>query len=321
VTAHLRRLWGLNHILADTGEKNRADHRHHALDALVVACAHPGVTQMLSRFWQMKDDPRAAGLEKPMLAPPWASIRQDAQTSADQIIVSHKVRKKVSGGLHKETVYGDTGETEIKGKTAYSLFVRRKKVEVLTKGEYEDIRDPHIARILQQWLADRGGDPKKINWSSYPRVSETGPEIRSVRILIKQQKALMAPVSTGYADLGSNHHIAIYRRPDGKAEFEVVSLFEASRRLAKREPIVRRERPGCSFVMSLAAGDMLEIPSGDKAGIWTVTGAWSSGQLVIEKANDAAHGSVTRPMPNSILKEHCRKISVDPIGRVRPAND
>jgi CRISPR-associated endonuclease Csn1 len=58
VTAHLRKLWGLNHILGDTGEKNRADHRHHAIDALTIACTHPGVTNHLSRYWQIKDDPR-----------------------------------------------------------------------------------------------------------------------------------------------------------------------------------------------------------------------------------------------------------------------
>ena len=42
VTGHLRRLWRLNNILADDGEKTRADHRHHAIDALTVACCHRG---------------------------------------------------------------------------------------------------------------------------------------------------------------------------------------------------------------------------------------------------------------------------------------
>ena len=41
VTAQLRKLWGLNNILSDDGKKTRADHRHHAVDALTVACTHP----------------------------------------------------------------------------------------------------------------------------------------------------------------------------------------------------------------------------------------------------------------------------------------
>ena len=321
VTAHLRRLWGLNHILGDTGEKNRGDHRHHAIDALVVACTHQGVTQALSRYWQLRDDPRGAGSEKPILTPPWPTIRHDAERHSDEIIVSHRVRKKVSGPMHKDTVYGDTGEDVVTKSGEYRLFVRRKPVEALSASEYGDIRDPSIREILQAWLAEQGGDPKKISWTRYPKVSEDGPEIRRVRILTKQQINLMAPVSTGYADLGSNHHIAIFRTEAGKVEFEVVSLFEASRRLARRQPVVAREREGCTFVISLASGDSLCFPQGPKAGFWTVTGTWGNGQIVIERTNDALHATTTRPAPGAILKEGGFKVSIDPIGRVRPAND
>jgi CRISPR-associated endonuclease Csn1 len=239
------------------------------------------------------------------------------------IVVSHKVRKKVSGPLHKETIYGDTGEDTQTKTGTYREFVRRKQVEVLTKGEYDDIRDPHIRKIMQDWLAENGGDPKKINWKSYPRVSPNGPEIKRVRILVRQQIKLMAPVSTGYADLGSNHHIAIYQRPDGKAEFEVVSLFEASRRLARREPIVRREREGARFVMSLAAGDHIEVPTGEKCGRWTVKKLSGNGQVYLKRHTDAtpAKENLWGPGPNAFVSEAFLKRSIDPIGRVKPAND
>jgi CRISPR-associated endonuclease Csn1 len=321
VTAYLRKHWEMNNILADTGEKNRADHRHHAIDALVVACAHGGMTEKLSRYWQLKDDVRAAGPEKPKLTPPWPTIRADADKAAQAIVVSHRVRKKVSGPFHKETVYGDTGEDVTTKSGVYREFVRRKKVEVLTKGEYDDIRDDHIRSVMKAWLEDKGGDPKKINWSNYPRVTEGGPKIKSVRLLIKQQIALMAPVSTGFADLGSNHHIAVYKRPDGKTEFEVVSLFEASRRLAKREPVVKRGRDGSTFVMSLAQGDCVQFDNKSKAGTFVVVGIWSSGQVVLKSGTDSTGETTIRPNPSSMLKDGAKKVSVDPIGRVRPAND
>lgn len=317
VTAHLRKLWGLNNLLGDSAEKNRGDHRHHAVDALTIACAGPSVTQRLSRYWQVKDDPRAAGAAAPHLSPPWASIRQDAERAVAEIVVSHRVRKKVSGPLHMDTVYGDTGDTG----GVYHYFVRRKKVEALTKGEYDNIRDPHVRQVMLDFLAAQGGDPKKIKWTAYPRVSQNGAEIKSVRLLVKQQLSLMTPVSTGYADLGSNHHVAIYQRPDGKVEFEVVSLFEASRRLAKREPVVRRMREGGKFIMSLSAGDTIEFAGGEMKGCWTVTGAWSNGQVVIQRSNDAIGDTTTRPNPTSLPKQGARKVSVDPIGRVRKAND
>jgi CRISPR-associated endonuclease Csn1 len=323
VTAHLRKYWELNHILGDTGEKNRADHRHHAIDALVVACAHPGITQKLSAYWQAKDDPRAAGPEKPKLSPPWPTIRADAARAADEVIVSHRVRKKVSGPLHKETIYGDTGlDVTTKAKT-YREFVRRKKVETLSLGEYEDIRDLHIRRVMKEWLRAKGGDPKKLNWSSYPRVTDNGPEIKSVRILVKQQISLMAQVSTGYADLGSNHHVAIYKRRNGKTEFEVVSLYEASKRKASRRPIVNRYREGCDFLMSLSQGDMIKFAKDKEVTIWRVQKIASKGQISLLHHNDASvkEFSLFEPMVGGIVTRDAVKVSLDPIGRVRPAND
>jgi len=107
ITAHLRRLWGLNSILDDHGRKTRDDHRHHAVDALTVACCHPGMTHRLSSYWQAKDYPNAL---RPHLPPPWPQIRNDAESAMADIVVSHRVRRKISGPLHKETVYGDTGK-------------------------------------------------------------------------------------------------------------------------------------------------------------------------------------------------------------------
>jgi len=318
VTGQLRRLWGLNHILSDDGEKTRADHRHHPVDALVVACTDPGITQRLSRYWQARDSGTA---QQPHFNPPWSTIRADAEKAVAEIVVSHRVRKKVSGPLHKDTIYGDTRKDVTTKTGTYRLFVTRKPVSSLSKGEIEGICDDRVREIVTQHVVERGGDPKKA-FPPYPTLGPDGPPIQRVRLTIRQQTSLMASVSTGYADLGSNHHIAIFRQPDDKADYEVVSLFEAARRLAKREPVVRRRHEnGAVFVMSLASGDTLEYPDGDKKGYWIVQGAWANGQIVIESANDAAHKTTTRPAPGALLRDNVRKISVDPVGRVRPAND
>ena len=48
ITATLRNEWGFNTILGTDGEKNRQDHRHHAIDAIVIGLASPQTVQMLS---------------------------------------------------------------------------------------------------------------------------------------------------------------------------------------------------------------------------------------------------------------------------------
>lgn len=318
VVAQLRRLWGLNNILSDDGEKTRADHRHHAIDALVVACIHPGMTNVLSRYWQAEDDPTA---KPPRLNPPWPSIRTEAERAVAAIVVSHRVRKKVSGPLHMDTVYGDTG-VDVKTKNGtYRLFVKRKPLPALSKSEIDDIVDDRVREVVKKHLESNGGDPKKA-FATFPSLTSKGPPIRKVRLAVKQQVHLMAPLATGYADLGANHHIAIFRRTDGKADFEVVSLFEVSRRLTMREPLIGRKRgDGAAFAMSLSPGDAVEFPNGDRRGIWIVQGVWASGQVVLERDSDAGHATTTRPNPATLLMQGVRKVAVDPIGRIRPAGD
>ena len=328
VTGHLRRLWHLNNILAEGGEKTRADHRHHAIDALTVACCHPGVTQKLSHYWQQKDDPRALPPDLPL---PWKTIRSDAERAVAAIVVSHRVRRKVSGRLHKETIYGDTGEEVAGGRgTTYRIFVRRKPVEELKNSESAnangnriiDIVDDGVRDIVQEWVNRHGGNPRAAFVAGYPKRGRKGPEIRKVRLRVKQQIELMTKASTGYADVSNNHHIAIYRRADGTVDHEVVSLLEASRRKARHDPVVRRERgDGAQFVMSLSPGDSLQLTRNGETKLNIVESVWSAGPVVLVDHNDAEGATVFRPGAKTIIASGGRKVSVDPIGRIRPAND
>ncbi len=331
VTAQLRRLWELNNILSDDGEKTRADHRHHAIDALVVACAHPGLTQKLSAYWQARDD---AAAPRPRLDPPWQTVRTDAARAVAQIVVSHRVRKKVSGPLHAEMPLGYTNQDVTKNGTTSGIFVKRMSVdklslETLKIGRVEDmsrrakfvVRDKAVRAALRAHLEATNKAPAKA-YPPYPRVSADGPEIRKVRVLTIQQKELMVPVANGFADPKNNHHIAIYRLPDGKVTFEVVTLFEASRRLAKREPIVKKEcADGGMRIMSLSAGDALLFEIGEKKGIWIVCGTWANGQIVLERNTDAAASTTWRPSPGAVIEAGGRKVALDPIGRIRTAGD
>ncbi len=332
VTAHLRRLWGLNNVLAEDGEKTRADHRHHAIDALVVACTHPGMTRKLSRYWQAEN--RQA--RKPRLDSPWTTIRAEAEKAVAGIVASHRVRRKVSGPLHREMVWGDSKKVEAgPDGTTYRYFVTRKKVEELSKREVDEIRDEDVREIVRNWVEERGGDPKKA-FPPYPPRGRKGPEIRKVRLLKKQQPRLVAHVGTGYADKNENHHMAIYRLPDKKVDFEVVSLFDAARRLSRGEDVVRRKRDdGARLIMSLAPGDFIEFRKGEKKGRWVVHGIASAGRPTLARVNDARPTTTKEahrlgmdgkrkdfePRFQGFMKRCPIKLSVDPIGRIRPAKD
>ena len=334
VTAQLRSHWGLDAILnpGNPSAKNRADHRHHAVDALAVALTSRAFVKRLSDFYG-----RGRRGENPRLPQPWESFWQDAKAKTDAVIVSHRVQRKVSGPLHAQTYYGDTGKEETKSGIAYRKFVFRKPLTAISNSEVRDIADPEIRRIVEEHAEGHGGDLKKaVAEAGYPVLAnkKTGEvrEIRKVRLLIKQQKKLMVPVwpkkeagaqPKTFADSGDNHHMAIFRSGEGQVHFETVTLFEAARRLKAREPVVRRvSENGGAFVMSLSPGDVLEFPGENGARSYRiVTSVWASGQVVLEEHIEAASKVWSRPNAVSILRMSARKVCVDPIGRVRPAHD
>lgn len=346
VTAQLRTHWGLDAILnhGDARKpKNRADHRHHAVDALAVALTSRAFVKRLSDFYAR--DKRG---ENPKLPQPWENFWQDANemtTGSDgagrpRIVVSHRVQRKVSGALHAQTYYGDTGEEETSSGITYRKFVFRKPVKDASP---EDIRDPEVKRIVrehaQKYGAKADGKPsikEAVARAGYPVLPDknTGEarEIRKVRIWKTQQQDLMVPVwpkqkmglePKTFADPADNHHMAIFRSENGEIEFETVSLYEAARRIKAREPVIRSKMEnGARFVMSLAPGDVLEFPGENGAKDYRVaTSVWAAGPIVLEDHTEAKSKVWSRPNPASLLKMGARKVKVDPIGRVRAAGD
>lgn len=105
MTAMLRAKFGLNDILGLQGEKNRNDHRHHAVDACVIGVTDQG---MLQRFAQASASARDRQLNKLVdnMPLPWATYREHAARAIDAIWVSHKPDHGYEGALMEETSYG-----------------------------------------------------------------------------------------------------------------------------------------------------------------------------------------------------------------------
>ena len=308
-TALMRRLWGLGGILDLNGVKTREDHRHHAIDALVIACIDPGIRQQLAEYWKAEEEHRSMVIPKP-----WSSIRLDAEKHKNSVIVSHKVQKKVSGALHEESVYGKTREVSEDGK--YTNFVRRKSISEVTGGERKNIRDESIRESVQQ-------SPLSKKVAEIQHVDGKNP-IKKVRIIKRLQPQLVRKVTTGYVETGANHHVALYRNESGEIEYDVVTLIEAAFRLRKKLPVIQRQRPRCTFLNSLSKSDSLSIESGEYQGIWIVNTIQENGQVRLTRHFDASGDRQKAWSPRVwklISKYQFKKISVDPIGRIRTAND
>lgn len=105
MTAMLRAKFGLNDILGLRGEKNRNDHRHHAVDACVIAVTDQG---LLQRFAQASASAREAQLDRLVetMPLPWATYREHVERAVHNIWVSHKPDHGYEGSMFKETAFG-----------------------------------------------------------------------------------------------------------------------------------------------------------------------------------------------------------------------
>ena len=140
LTAKLRHHWGMNGLATRSCDKDRTDHRHHAIDALVVACISRSTIQKLSIAAQRAEN---LGMSRIIdnLPPPFPGYQiQAVQKLADEMVISYKAdnskpfravrQNRTKGALHEETNYGLVGPSEKKG---YSIYATRVPLETIER--------------------------------------------------------------------------------------------------------------------------------------------------------------------------------------------
>jgi CRISPR-associated endonuclease Csn1 len=112
MTAMLRAKFGLNDVLGLNGEKNRNDHRHHAVDACVIAVTDQG---LLQRFAQASASAREQQLNRLVddMPLPWDSYRENVARAISNIWVSHKPDHGHEGAMHNDTAYSLLGDGRV----------------------------------------------------------------------------------------------------------------------------------------------------------------------------------------------------------------
>lgn len=342
MTAELRWHWGLETILSELpdspawqaqsklrdGEKNRADHRHHAIDALVIALTNRSRLQLLSQIIR-KGGAKTHG---EILFDPWEGFRADVKERIAQINVSHRTERKVRGGLHEETLYGATptpGE-----------WVVRKPLADLSSNEVEKIRDETIRNLVLGKLNENGipfGRGKNSNAKKMKEVlanisMPSGVPINKVRI-VKSDKTIRKlrpenPTDRSFVKPGSTHHLCLFEWEEKgamKRDAVFVTMLEAAQRLKNKEPVIRRDHPiypQARFLMSLSSREMvLANWKGEEKLLTFKTAASTQGQIYFAEHNDARKGSEYRKHVASANTLNAQKVTVDPLGRIRWAND
>ena len=287
ITATLRRLWGYDTILKELnfeiyqsrGEtetiliegvpterianwSKRNDHRHHALDALVVACTnrehiqrlnylnseadrkgmgdelketegqHTDQQQLLDR-WLRAQPHFAPHVVQAKIAEILISLQPEEKTySRGRNIIKRKGERFVQegilvprGALSKETVYGSIQQGD------HREIVCKYALHAIEEKDIPHIVDPRLRNIIAQRLAEHGGDRDKA--FAEPLYSDRAQtqQVRTVRCFAKFCSGTLLPLrhdaqgkAKAFIAPGNNHHVAFYTDSKGQLR-EYVSSF------------------------------------------------------------------------------------------------
>ena len=304
VTARLRSLWGYDDILhtlnldrydsmgetervsreGETTEKlrikdwsKRKDHRHHAIDALVVASTRQGYIQRLNRISSESEREAMSGeiemqkatktdklslLERWLMQRPHLSVRAVSDKVAE-ILISYRpgkravtrgrniYRKKTADGREVTCVQrgvlvprGELMEASLYGKIlsqGRERIVKRYPLHAL-KGE---VVDPRLRELIAEYNQEITSKVKAKGSPLYLDAAEK-QEVRSVRCYVdKPSVAKAIPIrfdergrAITFVQSGNNHHLALYRTPKGKLVGLIVTFWGAVDRARYGIPLV-----------------------------------------------------------------------------------
>lgn len=265
-TGMLRGKWGFNSLLPDhnfTTAKNRADHRHHAIDALVVALTDRSLLIKLTKGYDNDRD-------KIKIDPPWKNLRDDLEAALKRMIVSHKPDHGIQGKLHEDTAYGfvKNEEKDEKGKSLGNL-VYRKAVASLTENEVERIRDRRLRDMVRSHVdaAAKNGVPLAkalLEFRDTVRDPHIKNGLKRVRLVKAEKSEYLVPIKnarTGEVyksySAGKNVFLDIFELPDGTWDGEAATFFQANQPThALQWP---NKFPGARPLMRLFKDDLLRI--------------------------------------------------------------
>lgn len=176
-TSDFRKIWGIQSIYS---KKERVNHVHHCIDAIVIACIGLDEYNKLGAYYHDEENHEWYGKSKAYFKKPWSTFVEDIERVQDEILVYHytpdnmpkqgrrkilldvevdgiKKKKKVlckgdaaRGSLHSDTYYG---AIENDGVVKY---VKRINLTSMKVTDVKNIVDDAVRGIVEAAIREKG---------------------------------------------------------------------------------------------------------------------------------------------------------------------
>jgi CRISPR-associated endonuclease Csn1 len=339
LTGMLRAKWGLNKLLShDFDSKNRRDHRHHAVDAVVIASID---RRLVSSVAASSARGRDTGRLLSELDYPWASFLPGLDNALKRVVISYRPDHGHAGALHNDTAYGldcsdDAGE--VTAGIAATRMVRRyvPLVSLIDKkpGEVrESICDSHLAENVATAL-ELHKDDKALRRGA---VEDIGKAMNCRKVRWRQRETVI-PIAGRQSNEpykfvkgDGNYCYEIWADASGKWTGEVLSMFVANgpefRAFASSPTYRSRAFSGHQLQMRLVVGDTVRMALDGIEPIWrvqqitkgtiTLSHHLASGDATRKPLHIPGLDVVKRVSPSTLRTLQGRRVFVDILGRVK----
>lgn len=265
-TSDFRKIWGIQKVYS---KKERVNHVHHCIDAIVIACIGLDEYNKLGAYYHDEENHEWYGMSKAYFKKPWSTFVEDIEKVQDEILVYHytpdnmpkqgrrrilldvdinglKKKKRVlckgdaaRGSLHKDTYYGAIMRSD----EDMPFYVVRKNVDShLSDLDIKNIVDDVVRRIIQNAVAEGGKDA--LNGTIWMNEEKQIP-IKKVRCITSVKNPLSfehrKPRDTSnksykndyYVALDDNYLMAVYKGVTSKGKvkymYEFINMLDAAR--------------------------------------------------------------------------------------------
>lgn len=327
LTEMLRRNWGLNSLLPDDNyagganqPKNRKDHRHHAIDAIVVGLTDRSMINRISREAGLRGDLGANEMTR-RLPEPWQDFRAEVRDVVSSIVVSHRPDhgdsaggRSTAGQLHDEMAYRIPAEGPFD--RPIEVF-RYAPLTGVKESDLDDIKDDELRSRLVEWTRKRVAEEMgarnfedanardRFRGEAFQRAlsifgdREHGFAIEDkvvypgIRKALRSKKATVIPIrdANGRAYKGlignSNHRVEVWELKDGSWKSDIVTMFDAhTKGWVSR---IRAENPTARKVLSLKKGDVVAIEKDGENLLLRIVGFNQGARLTMTALNEGGN--------------------------------
>ncbi len=256
-TSDFRKIWGLQE---EYEKKQRVNHCHHAIDAIIIACIGKAEYDKLAQYYHDEELYHWGESNRPTFPKPWTTFTEDIKHIEDSLLISHyiadnmgkRTRKKERkrGKFTGNYVQGDTARTSLHLDTYYGAierdkeiqYVLRKQLDQLESKDVKNIVDDVVRQKVEAAIKKYGGIKEAIKAGIWMN-EEKGIKINKVRVFAHTTEPIRIrrhrDVSrkeykrTFYVVNDSNYIMGIYIGVDKKGrkdrEFRLISCIEAAK--------------------------------------------------------------------------------------------